>query len=299
MSGIETDLERLCRSARAHERPSVEDRVSVREALRTRHRIAIGAGVTSAVTLSATSVAEGAVTGNATAAAAASASASASASAGALAGGGAAIGGAAKVWLAQSTLIWFASGLASGGAVAVGGHVLGGRAEAPARATADASPTGAVATGGAWPSETSARTSGPSVPNVDVDSRAGEDVVKPTASSSARPPAGAGRVSVQASRERPSASLESETHALAEVQRSLREGTPARALSLLDAHDAAFRDGELAVERRAARVLALVALGRVKEARALARRFLASHPASPLAKRLRTATGLEPAAREE
>jgi hypothetical protein len=295
MSGIETDLERLCRSARAHERPSVEDRVSVREALRTRHRIAIGAGVTSAVTLSATSVAEGAVTGNATAAAAASASASASA----LAGGGAAIGGAAKVWLAQSTLIWFASGLASGGAVAVGGHVLGGRAEAPARATADASPTGAVATGGAWPSETSARTSGPSVPNVDVDSRAGEDVVKPTASSSARPPAGAGRVSVQASRERPSASLESETHALAEVQRSLREGTPARALSLLDAHDAAFRDGELAVERRAARVLALVALGRVKEARALARRFLASHPASPLAKRLRTATGLEPAAREE
>jgi hypothetical protein len=293
MSGIETDLERLCRSARAHERPSVEDRASVREALRTRHRIAIGAGVASAVSLSAASVAEGAVTGNATAAAGASASA--------LSGGGAAIGGAAKVWIAQSTLIWFASGLAGGGAVAVGGHVLGGRAEAPARATADAGPAAAVATGGARRSETSARTSAPSVRNADLDSRAGasEEVVKPTASSSARPPAGAARVSVQASREQPSASLESETHALAEVQRSLREGTPARALLLLDAQDAAFRDGVLAVERRAARVLALVALGRVKEARALAGRFLASHPASPLAKRLRAATGLEPAAREE
>ena len=81
--------------------------------------------------------------------------------------------------------------------------------------------------------------------------------------------------------------LSREAAGLAEVQRALREGRAAAALSLLDAQEPQFRAGKLQQERQAARVIALCAEGKSSEARALAERFLAEQPSSPLAARLR------------
>jgi hypothetical protein len=80
-----------------------------------------------------------------------------------------------------------------------------------------------------------------------------------------------------------------EARRLGEVQGALAAGDPARALSLVDEQSAAFSKGELAEERRAARVIALCKLGRVAEARAAADAFLRDHPGSPLADRVRAA----------
>lgn len=70
---------------------------------------------------------------------------------------------------------------------------------------------------------------------------------------------------------------------------ALREGAPGAALGQLDEHARRFPDGMLAAERRAARALALCALGRVAEGSVEADAFLAAHPGSPLAARVRTA----------
>jgi hypothetical protein len=74
-----------------------------------------------------------------------------------------------------------------------------------------------------------------------------------------------------------------------EAQGALQAGDANRALSLLDEHSAANRQGILREERMAARVLALCELGRTDEARAEAARFLRESPASPLASRVRSA----------
>ena len=63
---------------------------------------------------------------------------------------------------------------------------------------------------------------------------------------------------------------------------ALRTGTAARALELLGRYAARFPDGSLAPEGTALRVEALMRLGRTAEARAIARRFVAANPTSPL-----------------
>jgi hypothetical protein len=79
---------------------------------------------------------------------------------------------------------------------------------------------------------------------------------------------------------------------------ALRSGQPGLALAFFDAHALFFPQGSLAVERAAERVLALAALGRVKEARAAGEDFLQAHPNSPLALRVRKRlNALEPATR--
>ncbi len=67
---------------------------------------------------------------------------------------------------------------------------------------------------------------------------------------------------------------------------ALRAHDGARALSALDEHQRRFPRGVLAQESSAVRVLALCEVGRVEEARALARRWLASAGSSPLAANL-------------
>jgi hypothetical protein len=85
----------------------------------------------------------------------------------------------------------------------------------------------------------------------------------------------------------PGAVLSVEARALADAQRALREGRNSEALALIAQQESAFASGELGQERRAAKIVALCALGRVTEARALALRFLADSPRSPLAARIR------------
>jgi hypothetical protein len=83
--------------------------------------------------------------------------------------------------------------------------------------------------------------------------------------------------------------VELELSLLGDAQRALSSGDARRALRLLDTHAERFPRAALSEERDAARVSALCALGRRTEARALADDFLARSPASPLARRVRSA----------
>jgi RNA polymerase sigma-70 factor (ECF subfamily) len=76
----------------------------------------------------------------------------------------------------------------------------------------------------------------------------------------------------------PKASLREEIELLAEVQAALARGDGATALARLDGH--VTTDRQFRAERRAARILALCALGRADEARQGATVFLRDDPAS-------------------
>jgi hypothetical protein len=67
---------------------------------------------------------------------------------------------------------------------------------------------------------------------------------------------------------------------LADASRSLSQGNSARALELIDQDTRAHADGPLAEEREALRISALVALDRITDAQAAARRLLTSYPNS-------------------
>lgn len=69
--------------------------------------------------------------------------------------------------------------------------------------------------------------------------------------------------------------------------RALHEHDPARALAWLEEHRARFPDGSLREERLATRILALCDAGQTSEARREASLFLASHPGSVQAARVR------------
>ncbi len=78
-----------------------------------------------------------------------------------------------------------------------------------------------------------------------------------------------------------------ETRLLEEAQMELRKGQPARALELIEAHEARFADGALREERVAAKVLALCMVGRSAEARDLGAYFERVFAGSPLLPRVR------------
>ncbi|GAC1394795.1 MAG: hypothetical protein NVSMB47_04430 [Polyangiales bacterium] len=85
--------------------------------------------------------------------------------------------------------------------------------------------------------------------------------------------------------------LEDELTLMQQAQSALGAGQPGKALVLLDEHAARFPNGTLSEERAGARVLALCALHR-GDARKAGESFLAAHPASPLAARVRVACDL-------
>jgi hypothetical protein len=101
--------------------------------------------------------------------------------------------------------------------------------------------------------------------------------------------------SAQGSRSAPN--LAEETQLLADAQRALSAGTPERALALIEAHKARFPQGDLSQEREAVRVVALCALGRVREAGRARAQFLRAWPSSPLASRISAACPASPARR--
>jgi outer membrane protein assembly factor BamD (BamD/ComL family) len=89
--------------------------------------------------------------------------------------------------------------------------------------------------------------------------------------------------------ERPVDSLQAEVASLRSAQRALRSGDARRALELLTQQDSAFREGALAEERSAARVLALCQAHEVSAARNEARRFEERYPTSALLGKVRSA----------
>ncbi len=74
---------------------------------------------------------------------------------------------------------------------------------------------------------------------------------------------------------------------LREAHGAIERGQGEAALNILAAHAARFPRAVLAEEREASRVLALCAAGRVESARSEGRAFLAAHPRSPFAQRIR------------
>ncbi|MCC6554624.1 MAG: outer membrane protein assembly factor BamD, partial [Polyangiaceae bacterium] len=71
------------------------------------------------------------------------------------------------------------------------------------------------------------------------------------------------------------------------AREALAGGRARAALAALDAYSARFPGGRLALEAEVLRIEALAGSGEASAATALARAFLAAHPASPYANRLR------------
>jgi RNA polymerase sigma-70 factor (ECF subfamily) len=93
-----------------------------------------------------------------------------------------------------------------------------------------------------------------------------------------RPPADL-NVRAQAARRSQRSELREELTLLGEVRAALQRGDGAYALRMLDGHVTA--DRQLRSERQAARVLALCAVGRKREAERAAEAFLRQYPSSP------------------
>jgi hypothetical protein len=83
-------------------------------------------------------------------------------------------------------------------------------------------------------------------------------------------------------------SLSSEIEALDQARTALREDQPSRALAILDDYERTMHGYRLKDEATLLRIEALRHSGRQDEARALARRFVASNPDSPLVDRALT-----------
>ena len=75
---------------------------------------------------------------------------------------------------------------------------------------------------------------------------------------------------------------------LQRARRALGAGNGLLALGIVSELDERFPKGVLVEERVATRVFSLCALERVSEARAVGREFLAHHPSSVYAERVRT-----------
>jgi len=137
----------------------------------------------------------------------------------------------------------------------------------------------------ATPAETVAETPAPSASE---PASTPQDSAPPVA---APPPV----ASSHSPRARPSASpdLEAEVALLASAQSAIQRGDYATALGRLDEHQRTYPAGVLGEERTAARVMALCGAGRRAEARTLATAFLARHPSSPLAPRVKSSCGVE------
>jgi hypothetical protein len=90
---------------------------------------------------------------------------------------------------------------------------------------------------------------------------------------------------------RPADSLAQEVAILSHASAELHAGRPSAALKALDEHRRKFPRGVLAQERTSARIQALCALGRMKEAQAELARLARTSPSSPHVARARKACG--------
>jgi hypothetical protein len=90
---------------------------------------------------------------------------------------------------------------------------------------------------------------------------------------------------------RPADSLAEEVAILSQASAALHGGRPAAALKALDEHRRKFPRGALAQERTSARIQALCALGRTKEAQSELARLARTSPSSPHLARARKACG--------
>jgi hypothetical protein len=176
-----------------------------------------------------------------------------------------------------------------GAAVLVAGVVAGGAA-AVARYVHRAERVSAVATptSGAAPMEAAGTLAGTSAASPTSTYEPRRDA--PAAPVRQRSITARPRATVPPAVERPSL-LDGEIALLRAAHTARRGGEPARALAILHEHETRFPHGALSEDCAAERIYALCALGRADEARLLATRFMAAHPASPHAPAVRSSCG--------
>jgi hypothetical protein len=113
----------------------------------------------------------------------------------------------------------------------------------------------------------------------------------PESAPSAVPHAEAPEKRAPAASSRPADSLAEEVAILSQASAELHAGRPAAALKKLEEHRRKFPRGALGQERTSARIQALCALGRTKEAQAELARLARASPNSPHVARARKACG--------
>jgi hypothetical protein len=128
----------------------------------------------------------------------------------------------------------------------------------------------------------------PAAPAKDTARASSNDSVVPMA---AAPPAAA-RSSRAPEAAAPS-DLAGEMALIAAAQTAIQQGDYATAIAKLDEHQRSYPSGVLGEERTAARVVALCGAGQQAEARSVATAFLARHPSSPLAPRVRASCAMQ------
>ncbi len=202
------------------------------------------------------------------------------------AGAGAATTVAAGAKAAKATVGLSLAAKVTGGvlvtAALVGGSVLATRSSA-VPSPSNAPPPKAVVT--PPPPAHAPAPAEPAVPAIDVASL-------PSAPSVARPAAAppvenAPPAAPSASPPPPESDLKEQVGAIDRARAALARGDTDACLSTLTAYDRAYPNGMLSQEATLLRVQALVQRGDREAARAVAERFLASHPASPHEQRIR------------
>ena len=88
-------------------------------------------------------------------------------------------------------------------------------------------------------------------------------------------------------------SLPEEVRLLSRAEQQMNDGLAADALKTLAEHERRFPNGSLAEERMAARVQALCALGRTREAKSDLTRLMRAYPRSPQLERARRVCGID------
>ena len=285
----------LYRAAKAEERSSKDDRRAVRLAVAT----AVATGVHTAVT--------SATAATATAAVATSAVVGTGIGAGAGVVGGSAVGakGVIQLLVGGNFLTGLLVGAVVGTAVSATAFVAFPTREPRANVAYSGKPTNlnhspsnpsslrarpAAAPVAETPSTNSLDQTGLKAPDKRSD-RAGESTEQAAANPVFVQPIETPRPPVSAIASNPSQPtrqdrLLDEAQALARVQEALSHNNPSYAWSLLEKQDRQFPAGQLGQERAAAKVLALCAAGREKEAEQARNSFIANYPGSPLASRV-------------
>jgi outer membrane lipoprotein YfiO len=189
-------------------------------------------------------------------------------------------------WISAGALVVAATGLAAGGYVLVNPPPEGATNTAPAAASASA----VVSPPPRARAPVSTATSIPTIAPVEAvptsDAPVARSLVAPPraeAASVARPAAPADPLL-----------LGDQVAAIDRAREALSSGDATRALAALEAYEKSFPNGTLNQEATALRIEALLKMGNRAAAAALADSFLAAHPTSPYASRIRSLLGQNP-----
>ena len=189
-----------------------------------------------------------------------------------------------------STLLWVSAGVVALGVAGgmLGARIVGQGVPTPAASRAGVKVLAAAEAAPAAPRRVERALAPAPAPAVGL-ARAGNRARTVAAHDARR-----GGERVTARRDPPPAGdeLRAEIALIDAARQALRVGSPARALEILAGYTARFPGGVLDPESVALRVEALAKAGQTHQAQALARRFVAANPASPLAERMqRLASG--------